>query len=220
MANATLEIPQALHQLNGMHFIAQRVTMVSIFPIDCIAYRNFGPTMEGAVNNKYYLPAAQKGAHSKLVIWDAFERQPDFNASQAVGKIITAPVINPCRSVARDLFKEWVENRLGCASGHRPGISLIAGDDPTKEELAMLVPQQEAYARALYHEANGSWEKHDWRNITSLHREMAKWAGLKAKWIEDYAYQETKKCSECRQDIPSDANICFICRSAQKAKAA
>ena len=65
MASATLEQPQQLHELNGMRFIASKVTMVSIFPISCIAYRNYGPNITGAVNQKYVLPAATKGSYSK-----------------------------------------------------------------------------------------------------------------------------------------------------------
>jgi hypothetical protein len=218
MSNATLEVPQQIHELGGLRYIPSKVTMLSIFPIACVAYRNFGPNMTGAINQKYILPKAEKGGYTKLDVYDAFERQPDYNAMTVVGKPVFSPIPVPARIIVADLFKEWVENRLGCGNGLRPGIAIIRGDEPTKEELLSLVPQQEAYAKGLYHDAMGMADKHQWREITDLHREMAKWLGLKAKWIEDAETnrQELKKCSECRMEIPADARVCHICRNEQK----
>jgi hypothetical protein len=213
-----LEAPQQIHELNGLRYIARKVTMVSIFPIACVAFRNFGPEMTGAVNQKYVLPAAEKGSYSTLEIYDAFQRIPDNDATQAIGRQVFHPSPIACRIIANDFFKEWVENRLGCGGGYRPGIGIIEGDKPSKEFLAALVPQQEAYAKGLYHDAQGMADKHQFRQITELHREMAKWLGLKATWIEDMetSKQDMKKCTECRMEIPADARVCHICRNVQQ----
>lgn len=197
-------------------FIARKLTIASVFPIKCVETRPFGRTMAGGIT-KYELEAAEKGKWTTCTVWDAWERKMSDQGS--VGSPMFEPSPVSAQSIVNDLLTHWVEKRMGTAQGHRPGIMLIAADEPTAEELAYMHGRQKPYLDGLVHEANGFAAAHKWKDINELHRMAARVLGIdaaNAKWVADLgSQQEWKECVYCVEKIPAKASVCRVCHEKQ-----
>lgn len=208
-------------ELNELKFTPQSRVIVSIFPIKCDLERDFGPTMKGG-RTRYVLEAAPKDGYTSLVLNDCFQRVQDVMKSE-IGKprFIGSPV--SADEIANDCMTHWVEQRIGTASGFRPGIMKLPEGQatPTEADLFTLNERQKAYSDALILEANGMAAKHDWKNITDLHRAMAIWRGYQvplgqSDWVAQLGKGgEFKECVECFSKIDARATKCKICMAPQ-----
>lgn len=213
-------------ELNDMNFNPQSRVIVSIFPIKCDLERDFGRTMKGG-RTRYVLEAAPRDGFTTLALHDSFQRVQDVMKSE-IGKpkFIGSPV--SADELAADCMTHWVEQRIGTASGFRPGIMKLpeGQTEPTAENLSDLNERQKAYADALILEANSMAAKHDWKNITDLHRAMAVWRGYQTPlgqpdWVAQLGKGgEFKECVACYDKIDSRASICKNCHTPQPAAAA
>lgn len=200
---------------SNVQFNHGKKTIVSIYPIASAAWRDRGPGVEGG-RTHYVLAPAEKGSFVKLDVYDSFERTYDPMKTEP-GRPGFSPYPISAAETVNDLMQQWVFSRIGGASGFRPGIMVIDGDEPTTEELATLEAMQRGYAEFMIHDAEQAAEKHEWKKITDVHRAMARWTGHKAVWVADVGAKTLKDCVACYSAIDIRASVCKVCRERQPA---
>jgi len=197
-------------------FTARTMTIASVYPIECKAIRDYGFTRDGGMT-EFVLPAAKKGEYTTLKICDMFQRIQDIDAMTASGRNANKEFFVEVSTLAADLHTHWAVQRMGTGNGFRPGIMIIAGDEPTAEELASMNAIQKGYFEGLFLEGQAYAEKHDFKQINEIHRAAAVWLGLDAKWVANIGEQHVgwKECTACFEKINALATICKVCRSPQ-----
>jgi hypothetical protein len=204
----------------NMQFIHGQRTIVSIYPEKLVRTLDIGPTMQ-AGKTEYKIDGAPKGEHRSLVIYDGFSSVIDYQNCQFVGKTPMTAVPEPAERIARELVREWTTG-AGSGPGQQPGIMMIAGKEPTKNELAYLTNTQNACFEWLVLTARAFWDNHQYRNINEKHRIAGKWLGLKEKWIAEVGTEMDKgTCAFCYSPmLDPRATICAVCHKEQPAKEA
>ena len=197
-------------------FTARTLVIASVYPLECKAQRDYGFTRSGGMT-EFVLPAAKKGGYSTLKISDMFQRIQDVDAMTASGRQTNKDFFVEVSSLAKDLYTHWAVQRIGTGNGFLPGIKIIAGEEPTAEELAEMNAMQKGYFEGLFLEGQAYAEKHDFRQINEIHRAAATWLGLDAKWVANIGEQHKgwKECTACFEKINALATICKVCRSVQ-----
>lgn len=204
--------------LQGRGFQGQTLTICSVFPRPMVAARNYNPAVSGG-RSIFRINAAPKGEYRTMTISDCWE------LIQSDRSQIGAPAYDPrmvlVQDIANCLLNEWAVNIAGTRSGQRPGIKVIAGPEPTEEELADLNAMQSAYFDGLINEGVAFAAQHDWRSIGGLHRDAARWRGVdqseeKYKWVNALGEQsEKKECHWCAEKILARAKFCRYCQKEQ-----
>jgi hypothetical protein len=200
-------------------FTARKMTIASVYPIACDAWRDYGHTQAGG-NHRFVLEAAPKDGYTTLTISDMWQRVQDVEVTGASGRQTLKAFWVTVESLADDLYAHWAVHRIGTGGGFRPGIKIIAGDTPTEAELEEMRASQRGYFEGLWHEAVGMAAKHQWKFITDTHRAAARWLGLDAPWVANIGTsQDWKHCTACYEKIDARASVCKVCRSPQEAEA-
>lgn len=207
-----------ISDFSNVTFNHQKKTIVSIFPVRSVAWRDRGPTVHGG-RTEYRLDAAKRGEYVKLEVYDSFQKVFDPMQSE-IGRPAFSPYPITAGETVKCLMNEWVFSRLGGASGFRPGIMVIEGDEPTEAELEALDHMQRGYADYMVNEAQGSAERNELKSITDVHRAMARWSGYRprvgeANWVADVGSKTSKQCVACYESIDIRASICKLCRTTQ-----
>lgn len=201
--------------MNDDRFQARTITIASVYPMRCEATRDYGNTQAGG-RTIFVLEPAPKGGFATLTVSDMWQRIQDIDAMNASGRQVQKAFWVDVESLARDLHAHWAMQRIGTASGFRPGIKIIAGSTPTQAELDEMNAVQRGYFEGLYHEAQGLAAKFKHRDITDTHREAARWLGLDAPWVANIgASHDWKECQSCFEKINAKATVCRVCRSEQ-----
>jgi hypothetical protein len=196
-------------------FTAQMKTIASVYPIQCTAERDYGETQAGG-RFKFALEAAPKDGYTTITLHDMWQAQHDFEGRSSSGRQTMKAFFVDVDSLAKDLYNQWAIQRIGTGTGFRPGIMIIAGQEPTAEELAMMRGQQRGYFEGLWHEGVALAAAHKWKHITDTHREAAKWLGLDAPWVANIGQSnDWKKCVACREKIDIEATVCKVCKERQ-----
>lgn len=206
--------------LEDMNFIAHTKTIVSIYPNPIEATLDFGPTPSGG-KTVFRVDGAPKGEHRVLVVSDMFESILDYAQIQHVGQNLRTPRPESANNIARELVRQWTTG-AGSGPGQQPGIMLIAGREPTNQELAHLQRTQSACFEWLVLAARGFEANHQWRNINEKHRIAGLWLGLKDKWINEVGTDMDKgACQFCYTPLnDARATVCHQCGREQGEKIA
>ncbi len=195
--------PQARQTWRG------NVSIVSIYPSNCYKrVRHNGITI-------YQLPAAPRGSYSLLRVYDTQEwlSRPD----PANGKPHWMPMPIPAQIVAEDLVATWANDTLGKRSGFSPGIGIIAGDEPTTQELAGLRAGQSSLFDWYIKDAHGKHNRGLTTEITDVHRlaarEMLDKGAERLPWFPITIFAAVKECVACGQQIDAKSKVCDKCQT-------
>lgn len=182
------------------------VTICSIYPAPLRARRRHnGITI-------YEMAAAPRGSYVTYTVYDTqeFIMRPD----PTEGKHQLLPMPIPARIIAEDLTASWAGDTLGARSGFRPGIAMIAGDEPTAVELKAMRDSQDSLFDWYIKDGHAKHVKEP-HEITDIHRlaahEMLGDACESLEWYPKTKFQAVKRCPSCAKQILHDALRCEHC---------
>ena len=203
-----VEVQPHLQQVSRGH-----VSIISIWPAKLMATRRHNGITQ------YEMAAAPRGSYSKLVVYDtqAWQINVDESASMSNRKTVQtlAPMPIPAIVVAQDLVNWWAGDTLGARSGFRPGIGMIAGEDPTPEELKSLRDTQNALFNWFITDAMGKHLQGLGIEISDTHRlaakEMLDKGAERLPWYPVVDFAAVKDCPACGKQINQNALRCEHC---------
>lgn len=191
----------------GLIALRGHVCLVSIYPAPLHRrIRHNGLT-------DYHMEAAPRGSYSKLVVYDTQEWMNRVSESTGKPEWIPAPI--PAIEVAKSLVQAWARNTLGNKSGFAPGVGIIAGDEPTPEELGSLRSTQTNLFQ--WYILDGSSKHHAGQHteITDIHRlaarELLDRGAERLPWFPKIDFAEVKDCLACGKQIEARAKVCPDC---------
>jgi hypothetical protein len=153
-------------------------------------------------------PCEVNQGHTLIRLYDTFTWSRDF--TQDGERFIPHPL--SALEVARTLVTAWASDVVEGNGNMGPGVTVIAGDVPTAEELAEVRRRQTAYALALINSATVMYAKQEVKNISDLHRSMALWLGANnLPWVPKIEQVELKACRACGEQIRAQALVCKEC---------
>ena len=160
----------------------------------------------------YQIPAAPRGGYRCLVVYDTQQWGMRWSES---GEHEPGPRPVPGLVVADDLVRVWARCTIAAKDGLQLGIGVIAGDEPTEQELAHLLEQTRGTCEWLVQDGNDKTVKGEQTNITNIHRLAAEWlygtGAQRLPWYRRMDLQETKSCVACAETIDSSATKCKHC---------
>ena len=184
-------------------------TIISVYP--GLMYAR----MTHAGITDYRLKPAERGSYSGLVVYDTYQWISQPNQTDGKPMWMQAPI--PAQIVAEALVKQWARSLLGNKSGHRPGIDIVSGDDPTPSELDHLRNTQTSLFRWYIQDANGKHLRGEHTEINELHRtgafNLLESGAEKLPWYPKLTFTEVKPCLACGKNIESRALVCPECRT-------
>lgn len=197
-----IEVMPELQQVSRGH-----VSIVSIWPAALRAERRHNGI------TTYQMAAAPRGSYSKLVVYDTQQMVPQPSERSAKPEWSPRPI--PAIIIAQDLVSTWGGDTLGARSGYRPGIGMIAGDNPTVEELAALRSTQNALFNWFITDANGKHMSGEGVLISDTHRlaakEMLDRGAERLAWYPVVDFAAVKDCVACGKQINQNALRCDHC---------
>lgn len=163
----------------------------------------------------YEIPAAVRGSFVTYQVYDTQEwcSRPDpTNGNQH-----WMPMPIPARVVAEDLVATWAGDTLGKKSGFTPGITIIAGDQPTKAELKSLRDGQTALFDWYVKDAHGKHTRGQSNEITDVHRlaarELLDKGVERLPWYPNTMFADVKDCVACGKQIEAKSKVCDKCQT-------
>lgn len=199
--------------------IGQNATIVSVYPKDLIT-REF---KHGGGLRRYPLAAAPPDGYSKLVLSPTWTTLIDTSEDAAQsGSIQYKKVLIPARGdkgYARLIIKDLAGDAYSAQSGFTIGVGVIAGDDPTDQELSALRNGQRKMWEWLVRMADqwyNSGQDSQRKRISHPHQEAWQFLGSpdpgKHPWtISSFSHSDTKSCPACGDVIKSVARVCRHC---------
>lgn len=196
----------------GRQYTPNYRTLCSIFPE---ALRHY--MLHAGGRKEYSFLAVPKGSYALLRVYDTYTMTRDL--SRAAGAEDdndgNAQMQSPvhCDGVAADLIRVWAQDAPGNASGARPGVMVIAGDQPTQLELNQLDETQTTYFRWLVMKADEYWITGKREYITDDHRRALRWLGSEDRdWYKKIHAVLLKRCPACAEEINQMATVCKYCQ--------
>ena len=215
MSTATIPSPVITHaptrpldvQPNLQQVQRNHVTICSIYP----------QSLSKRVNHNgvtvYSIAGAPRGSYALLHVYDTQQWVRRPHQTDNVWEMLPLPL--PARIVADDLVNSWASDTLGARSGFRPGIAVIAGDEPTSQELAALRSTQSALFNWYITDAMGKHIKGEGKEITDIHRlaakEMLDKGAERLPWFPVVDFEAVKNCPACGKQINQNALRCDHC---------
>ncbi len=161
----------------------------------------------------YVMPAAPRGSYAKLVVYDTQEWLN--RVSEDTGKPDWIPAPIPATVVADSLVQLWAMHTLGNKSGFAPGVMVIKGEEPTKDELAALRSSQTNLFQWYILDGNAKHQRGEHTEITDTHRlaarELLDKGAERLPWFPKIAFAEVKDCLACGRQIEARAKVCPDC---------
>lgn len=153
-------------------------------------------------------PTEVNHGYSLIRVCDTFQWTRDF--TQDSERFIPHPL--NCGIVADDLRTAWASGGVLADGNAGPGMVVIAGAEPTTDELAGVRSKQTDYFRRLVNDGHAMFAKGLLKDISDLHRAAAKWLGANnLPWVPKIEQVELKKCPACDNDIRKNALRCQEC---------
>lgn len=183
-----------------------RVTLCSISPIGFRATHKHLHAIvredgEREIRNmrEYVMPPVAKGKYELLTITDAFQRTLLPGAASATN---TTPAPMNAIDIAQGLVGEWVLNGIDSNPTACLGLGILAGDEPTPQELTELNRIQTAYFEHLVSRAQQEYMAGNGSNyITQIHRLAADYLGRASilEWCGAVTTDDMVPCIACGQ---------------------
>ncbi len=185
------------------------VTIVSVYPGEMRKQCRHNGTIE------YVLPAAPRGAHSQLTVYDT-QQWIRFASESGPRYDQWGPGPIPAQIVAQDLVLTWAASFLKPKNAKSTiGIGIISGDKPTMVELGLLMDGQDSLFNAFIMEANSLHIAGKGVDITDIHRTAAKYmldeGAAQLPWYPVVMFMEVKQCLSCSKKINANALRCEHC---------
>jgi hypothetical protein len=153
-------------------------------------------------------PCAKNEGYAVYRLYDTASWSRDWNKDKEEYK--SDPV--DAYSVASDFASVYTTGLLGTDKGHKPGIMIISGDEPTPDELKQVRETQRDYFEHLFHDAIQLNASGRGIGISELHRIACTWLGrLDLPFIEKIEQRNAKECVACGETIAAKANKCRFC---------
>jgi len=161
----------------------------------------------------FKIDACPKGTAPQLLeVFDCFQIEPDFLQRNNKHEVLIFH-----EQVIGDLLKHWAATPMGAPAGCGPGIGVIAGPEPTEEEIAGLIERQTVMFTWQYHEGQRMAQQHDWRGIDRHVRLAAAWLGMDEIWARDLHKSDVEPCPACHAPISKGVYICIACGTVLRA---
>lgn len=158
----------------------------------------------------YVLPAAPDIDHpSILPIYDTGQMTMSIPDPDAGVQRIPGPI--SARIAAEALVHKWTNYTVGAEAGRKIGVGIIAGPEPTTEEIAQLNSLQQNLFRFLVREADQFDHERKRNLITDLHIDALKGIGQKRDWMKALHHEAMKECIACGSPIQYEAERCSNC---------
>lgn len=202
----------------------RHVTICSVFPGNLVheaehCHVRLDKDGEPHVWNRtaYILPAAPRDGYRLLHVYDSAipRRKPIWGAEPGQPQWEHLMEDKNCRYLAEQLMILWQNGMPGVEAGHKIGLAIIAGDEPTPAELTRLFEQQRRLWMWLIDEANRFYSvEKDRGRIGAFHMMAARELGLEGlQWMTIPAHlgESLKTCFGCRKRIKAQALSCDTC---------
>lgn len=194
----------AKDQIKVVQMNPERVTMrPSNTPVG-VEYKS--PYMSKYTN----MPIKSGIGYTRIDVYDTYTRARNFSMESDNTPVVIVDHPITALSVADMLVKIFSGGRPGDYVYGGPGMVVYDPKRSLEEQLAELHAKQTLFAEGIVNEAEGFAAERQWKNITSVHRTLAKWLGYTPKdWgIASQRNVAVKKCVNCQADIPLRALKC------------
>lgn len=198
-------------------FIAGHITICSIYPLKVgPVSRPYHKARTGGMTT-FEIEAVPHGEFRTLPVYDCWQAERNyFEPSNSASHKVLTPIF--ANDIAADLVNCWTNGILTTAnSAGRPGVAIIAEDQPNRAELASLKSTQSDFLTSLFNDGQRLAQAKDWRNITGLHRLAAKWLGKadnsEGGWATGINPEEFEDCPACGSRVKAGVSICAACRT-------
>lgn len=167
-----------------------------------------GPRVDSPQFTDQKRPAEVNTGYAMIRVFDTFVWTRDF--TQDAERYKPNPV--NAVDVARDLVSKWAGGTLKGDGGSRPGLMVIAGEEPTVDEVVSIRQMQTSYFRTLVNDGHTLFSKGQVKDISDLHRSAARWLGANnLPWLPKIEQTLVKKCVACGNEIRQEALRCEHC---------
>lgn len=175
-----------------------------------IASVHFEPRQERFMHSgrrTFVLPAAPKGGVVYMPVYDSQQAIPTWQSFQQESpEMVPGPVA--VETIVKDLEDSWGWIQLKTGN-FRLGISRIAGETCTPDEMKRLIGLETTMCRRAVEEADALHQSGDPKGramITSFHRACLDWLGSeKREWYHQIEMGRTKTGPLSGQKIPMEA---------------
>jgi hypothetical protein len=163
----------------------------------------------------YEMKGVPKGSEPAVIeVSDAFENVHDILASTRKRRAFSSKIV-PCERTTNNILQHWAGNMVGVPTGMGPGIMEIANSAPTTAEIAELERRQTAFFEFMFAEGERLMADKRMKEITQPMVLAAEWLQRKTTWASA-TFVNTTPCRHCKQDIPQDASVCYVCGRDQR----
>ncbi len=153
-------------------------------------------------------PSEATKGYALIRVCDTFTWARDF--TQDKERFFPHPV--PARDVAEDLHRAWASDAIEADGNAGPGMTVIAGDEPTADELEFVREKQTTYFRRLVVDGHTMHSRGQLKDISDLHRAGATWMGANnLPWLPKLEQVQMKPCPACANEIRAMAVVCQFC---------
>jgi hypothetical protein len=199
----------------GRIYTPNNRTLCSIYPMELTHYM-----LHAGGRKQYHIPSVPKGTYALLRVYDTYTLTRNLSKIAAAGdedmdradEMQQSPVF--CDGVADDLIRMWAGDAPGNQSGAKPGIMVLADDQPTQLELDQLNDTQTTYFRWLVMKGDEYWITGDRKSITDDHRRALRWLGSEDReWYKKIDAVLLKRCPACAEEVNMMATVCRYCQT-------
>lgn len=165
----------------------------------------------------FLIKPCKKNEYNVIPVYDgaALIRDPtSYETGQS--KLLERP--QSAIKIAKSIITDLTSHDIGSPSGYQIGIDVIAGPEPTAEELARLQAQRDGWCLFLVRQADTYYNKPESRwMITDTHKAAAEALDIGNSpdhpWIRSIKPGDNKQCIACQEYIPSRALVCPKCQT-------
>jgi hypothetical protein len=212
----------SVYPLNVEHYARHNGLITYLHPAakrDSVITREYNPERM-STSNPGQVPASEpmfrdtekpcetNQGYNLIRLYDTFTWSRDFTQDKERFHPNPLSALDVCRS----LVTSWASDVIEGSGDMGPGIMVIEGTEPEAGELARVRQRQTDYARTLINSAGTLFAKGQLKDISDLHRNMARWMGvMNVPWIAKLEQVEMKNCRACGESIRMNALRCKEC---------
>jgi len=199
------------------------VYICSVAPVPRFAHRDHNVVVKTPQGDRvglgvdYFLPAAPRGSHRVLAIYDTFVilRLLDGWKENSVSQSFEPRSI-PSFVVASDIMAQWSSSLIGGSKNVFPGVGLIRNSEPDADELSRLKSINTAWCEWCVNDAGQHHANNHLNDIHLIHRRAAEWlydtGAHQFPWFKERKQQDLKDCPACLEKIQAKVFYCPHCK--------